>query len=132
MDLAVLLSANVVFYGKSRTAELPLPPSLTTPPHVPVLPTSTPLAASSSDTLGCSYPPNPEGLPPRPESPKRHSPPVDIERPEPPTLVMPAGSPEGPLSASDPPALRRSSRRRRPALELDPTSGQWVTKGSNS
>ena len=31
-----------------------------------------------------------------------------------------------------PPSPRRSSRARRPARELDPTSGQWVVKGSSS
>ena len=43
--------------------------SNTTPPHVPVFPTSIHPAASSSDTPASSYPPNPDGLPPCPESP---------------------------------------------------------------
>lgn len=57
---------------------------------------------------------------------------VDSERPDPSSFVQPSGSPEGMPNTGDRPIVRRSSRDRKPAQELDPTSGQWVVKGSSS
>ena len=132
MALAVSRNAIVVFYEKSRTAALPYnQTSHTTPPHVPVLSTSVPqlhyfkiprIAHALQILMG----------PLHAQKPQRRSPPVDIACPDPPNLVTPPELSEGPLSASDQPALRRSARYRRPALEFDRAFGQWVVKGSNS
>ena len=84
------------------------------------------------------------------ENPSLSSPPSDPDHtprfvPQLPSLPLssdPPSSPPLPLTTPNelpervnetgfPPVLRRSSRNRRPAGELDPASGQWVARGMN-
>ena len=93
------------------------PPSLNTAPVPSLTPPATNYNHSSafSDLAQDSHPA------PSVELASDQSPPVDTnEPPHPPAIEVPVESP----------SLRRSTRTRRPALELDPTSGRWIPKGS--
>ena len=74
------------------------------------------------------------------ENPSLSSPPSDLDHtprfvpqlpPLPLSSTTPNELPERVNETGFPPVLRRSSRNRRPARELDPASGQWVVRGMN-
>ena len=95
------------------------PPSLNTAPVPSLTPPATNYNHSSafSDLARDSHPA------PSVELASDQSPPADTnEPPHPPAIEVPVESP----------SLRRSTRTRRSALELDPTSGRWIPKGSVS
>ena len=93
------------------------PPSPNTAPVLSLTPPATNYnhTCASSDLARDSHPA------PSVELTSDQSPPADTnEPPHPPAIDVPVESP----------SLRRSTRARRPALELDPTSGRWIPKGS--
>ena len=60
--------------------------------------------------------------------------PLSSDQPSSPPLpsTTPNDLPDRVNETGVPPVLRRSSRNRWPACELDPASGQWVARGMNS
>ena len=107
----------------STTDQLTLPgPEYAHP--IPYRPdTASPVATFDNEKQACST--DETGLEPPTTSPSEHTPLLStLDSPSPKLQDTPKVS-----VPNTPTLMRRSTRTRRPALELDPASGQWVTKG---
>ena len=107
----------------STTDQLTLPgPEYAHP--IPYRPdAASPVATFDNEKQACST--TEAGLEPSTTSPSEHTPLLStLDSPSPKLQDTPKVS-----VPNTPTLMRRSTRTRRPALELDPASGQWVTKG---